>query len=112
MASVNQTRPHCVNQMGKTHSKPLAARHGRGTAWARHAMCKSALRVTSTREVAVLLQFMSVDLLGWSIAPKKFVLFVLHELAQSVQKNIYIIKLDCMRVRSVYRSPLVYKDNT
>ena len=36
MASVNQTRPHCVNQMGKTHSKPLEARHGRGTAWARH----------------------------------------------------------------------------
>jgi len=36
MASVNQTRPHCVNQMVKTHSKPLAARHGRGTAWARH----------------------------------------------------------------------------
>ena len=30
MASVNQTRPHCVNQMGKTHSKTLAARHGRG----------------------------------------------------------------------------------
>jgi len=36
MASVNQTRAHCVNQMGKTHSKPLAARHGRGTAWVRH----------------------------------------------------------------------------
>ena len=36
MASVNQTRPHCVNQMGKTHSKPLAARHGRRTAWERH----------------------------------------------------------------------------
>ena len=31
MASMNQTRPHCVNQTGKTqHSKPLAARHGRG----------------------------------------------------------------------------------
>ena len=30
MASVNQTRPHCVNQMGTIHSKPLAARHGRG----------------------------------------------------------------------------------
>jgi len=30
MASVNQTRPHCVNQMGKTYSKPLAARHGHG----------------------------------------------------------------------------------
>ena len=36
MANVNQTRPHCVNQMGKTHSKPLAARHGRGTAWTLH----------------------------------------------------------------------------
>jgi len=36
MASVNQTHPHCVNQMGKTYSKPLAARHGRGTAWTRH----------------------------------------------------------------------------
>ena len=36
MASVNQTRPHCVNQMRKTRSKPLAARHGRRTAWARH----------------------------------------------------------------------------
>jgi hypothetical protein len=42
MASVNRTRPHCVNQIGKTHSKPLAARHGRGTAWARHAMFESA----------------------------------------------------------------------
>ena len=35
MASVNQTRPHCVNQIGRTHSKPLTARragerHGHG----------------------------------------------------------------------------------
>ena len=32
MASVNQTRPHCVNQMGKTHSKPgmVGEWHGRG----------------------------------------------------------------------------------
>jgi hypothetical protein len=30
MACVNQTRPHCVNQMRTTQSKPLAARHGRG----------------------------------------------------------------------------------
>jgi hypothetical protein len=30
MASVNQTRPHCVNQMGKTDTKSLAARHGHG----------------------------------------------------------------------------------
>jgi len=42
MASVNQTQPHCVNQMGKTQSKPLTAQHGRGTAWAWHAMCESA----------------------------------------------------------------------
>ena len=43
MASVNQARPHCVNQMGKTHSKSLATRHGMGTARARHVMCESAL---------------------------------------------------------------------
>jgi hypothetical protein len=30
--------------MGKIHSKPLAARHGRGTARARHTMCESALK--------------------------------------------------------------------
>jgi hypothetical protein len=30
MASVNQTRPHCVNRMGKTHCKRLVARHVRG----------------------------------------------------------------------------------
>jgi hypothetical protein len=33
--------------MGKTHSKPLAARHGRGTAWAQHAMCESAFKQSS-----------------------------------------------------------------
>ena len=32
MASVNQTLRHCVNQMGKTHSKHLEARHDRGMA--------------------------------------------------------------------------------
>ena len=37
MASVNRTRPHCVNQMGKTHSKPLVTRHGHGM------LCESAL---------------------------------------------------------------------
>jgi hypothetical protein len=35
MASVNQTGPHCVNQTGKTHSKPSVARH---------AMCEWAFR--------------------------------------------------------------------
>jgi len=36
LVSVNQTRPHCVNQMGETHSKPLEAQHGKGNGWARH----------------------------------------------------------------------------
>jgi hypothetical protein len=39
MACVNQIRPHRVNEMGKTLSKLLAARHGKGTAWERHGMC-------------------------------------------------------------------------
>jgi hypothetical protein len=37
MAIVNRTRPRCVNQMGKTQSKPLAARRDMATA----AMCYS-----------------------------------------------------------------------
>jgi hypothetical protein len=36
MACVNQTRHRCVNQMGKRQFKSFLARHGRGTAWARH----------------------------------------------------------------------------
>jgi hypothetical protein len=44
MACVNQTRPHCVNQMGKKQSKPLAARYGRKMAWERHGMCKLAFK--------------------------------------------------------------------
>jgi hypothetical protein len=35
MACVNQTWPHCANQMENTQSKLLVARHGRGTARAR-----------------------------------------------------------------------------
>jgi hypothetical protein len=42
---VNQTRSHCINQMRKTQSKPLAKRHGRGTAWEWHGMCESALSI-------------------------------------------------------------------
>jgi hypothetical protein len=53
MVSVNPTRPHCVNQMGKTHSKPLAAGHGRGTAWARHAICESVLTVLRTSRLFI-----------------------------------------------------------
>jgi hypothetical protein len=42
MACVNQKRPHCVNPMGKTQSKPITERHGRGTAWGRYGMCELA----------------------------------------------------------------------
>jgi hypothetical protein len=54
MAYVNQTWPHCANQMGKTQSKPLAARHGRGTAWHvwislnRHLTCMHLYAVNTT----------------------------------------------------------------
>jgi hypothetical protein len=43
MVCVNQTRPYCVNQMGKTQSKPFLARHGRGTAWYVQVSLKTAL---------------------------------------------------------------------
>jgi hypothetical protein len=38
MACVNQTWPHCVNQIGKTQSKPLVAQHGNGMGmeWEQH----------------------------------------------------------------------------
>jgi hypothetical protein len=56
MAHVNQTWPHCVNQMGKTQSKPLVAQHGRGTIWTRHGMCELAL-------IQLWLQHMEVEFL-------------------------------------------------
>jgi hypothetical protein len=37
MACVNQTRPHCVNQMGRHNLNPFW--HGMGAAWERHSMC-------------------------------------------------------------------------
>jgi hypothetical protein len=50
MVCVNQTRPQYVNQMGRTQSKLLAERHGRGTAW----YCESALSAShQCRDTAV-----------------------------------------------------------
>jgi hypothetical protein len=46
MACVNQTQLHCVNQMGKTQSKPLVAWHGREMAWERCGMCELAFRMS------------------------------------------------------------------
>jgi hypothetical protein len=52
MVCVNQTRPHCVNKMGKTQSETLAERHGRGTAWERYGMCESTLTLQISRQSA------------------------------------------------------------
>jgi hypothetical protein len=40
--------------MGKTQSKPLAARHGRGTTWARHGMCELDFKYTAGHVTAFL----------------------------------------------------------
>jgi hypothetical protein len=42
----------CVNQMGKTQSKPLAARHGRE----QHCMCELALRNKHVLEASLILK--------------------------------------------------------
>jgi hypothetical protein len=66
MACMNQTLPHCVNQTGKTQSKPLAARHGKGNgmgaAWERHGMCELALSLveSSSYRCAVRTKFIDV----------------------------------------------------
>ena len=77
MASVNKTSPHCVNQMGKTHSEPLAAWHGRGTAWARHTMCESASilpRQASNVLTTIVLSFVAeiCDYVsGWNVKARR-----------------------------------------
>jgi hypothetical protein len=48
--------------MGKTHSKPLAARHGRGTAWARHSMCESAFNVLVSLAINNIFLFFNYDI--------------------------------------------------
>jgi hypothetical protein len=44
MVCVNQTRPHCVNQMEMTQSKSLTEGYGRRTAGERHGMCETELK--------------------------------------------------------------------
>jgi hypothetical protein len=44
-ACVNQTRPYCINQIGKKHFKPLASRHGMSAACKRHGMCEIAFNL-------------------------------------------------------------------
>jgi hypothetical protein len=80
MTCVNQTRPHCVNKMGKTQYKPLAARHGRGTALARHGMCKVAFKILARMSPAALDPFFfrasgsNLNLVGvWWVAVMSFI---------------------------------------
>jgi hypothetical protein len=50
--------------MGKTHAKPLAAWHGRETAWERHAICESALAkflMTSSFPQIVVVHLMTMN---------------------------------------------------
>ena len=76
MASVNQTRPHCVNQMGKTHSKHLAARHVRGTAWEWHAMCVNRPLLDAAGSFAVKV--------SWMVSALEF---LQHKDAQSMKEG-------------------------
>ena len=62
----------CVNQMGKTHSKPLAARHGRGTAWARHAMCESAFNLSRPVRRACSLQHRDNLKISMAVSEQRF----------------------------------------
>ena len=94
MLCVNQTRPHCVNQMGKTHSKPLATRHGRGTAWARYAMRESALRLKLEVTLRFLASGDSVSSLDLFRIPPCTISRFLPETPQSIifQENIGPLK--------------------
>ena len=84
MASVNQTRPHCVNQMGKIHSKPLAARHGMGPAWARHAMCESAFTW-----LQIVMTPIQTELLCWCIGWRYDLLRILRIMIRAGNYSIW-----------------------
>src|SRR5215510_499485 len=53
---------HCVNQMGKTQSKPLAGRHGRGTAFTLRTVDFSC--VVSSLFFAVMVKTLNTSLLS------------------------------------------------
>jgi hypothetical protein len=69
MVWVNQTQPHCVNQMGKTQSNALVERHGTGMAWERCRMCDSNLRTTwwMVRSIERMALDSNVPLIFWAI---------------------------------------------
>ena len=86
MASVNQTRSHCVNQTGKTHSKPLAARHGMGAASARRAMCESAFSVMKQMSLACLTK--STNVLLTLAIPMCYLIHVQYKISVKTQQFI------------------------
>ena len=71
---------HCQSRVGARHGIcELVARHGRGTAWARHAMCESALRSCDWfLKLYVMYQLLIIKLFGFvfSHSIKEFFTFV------------------------------------
>jgi hypothetical protein len=54
-ACVNQTRSHCVNQMGKTQTKPLAERHGNGMVCVNPPLTQQTIRPLNISSTVLLL---------------------------------------------------------
>jgi hypothetical protein len=106
MASVNQTRPHCVDQMGKTHSKPLAARHGMGTVWARHAMCESAL-IFRPRKFCFMLTILKVVKV-----PSKLLFFYFSQYLISERKYYHILLSHKIKGQVTSASVVIHIANT
>jgi hypothetical protein len=55
MICVNQTRPHCVNQMGKTQTNPLAERHGNARIPGHIFVAKSIVSLLRTASISCML---------------------------------------------------------
>ena len=87
MASVNQTRSHCVNKWER-HSKPLAARHDRGTAWAWHVMCESAF-ICRNAEMFIVTSVKTSHLVFWDGCSREFTRLMTKAWKYSVTKEAY-----------------------
>jgi hypothetical protein len=88
---VNQTQPHCVNQMGKTQFKPLAA-------WERHCMCELAW---SFPYLNLPSEVLCVFLSTWSRLCRRILIWNLRALG-SVCRIVSLPLNCCPHVRSCY----------
>jgi hypothetical protein len=105
MASVNQARLHCVNQIGKTHSKPLAARHGRGTAWAWRESAFTVHTRTELTCVTAVLYFIPMGASNCCTVQTEFERYRPEESAgQSVAADMFIANNSvCLRISTIRR---------